>query len=126
MYGATKAMLSTFATSLAIEAKSHGVHVTVFHPSYTHSNLYAGAPKVGVLKVLAKFGFTPDNVARVVFASVGRVVVRDIGIYALMTNLVGRLFDSGFLASCMIPFRNVMAPPGHSAKAKAICNKKET
>ena len=118
MYGATKAFLSTFASSLAIEAQAHSVHVTVIHPSYTNSNLYAGAPNVGALSVLEKFAWSPDDVARALFVSIGRVVVRDIGAYALLTNLVGRLVDTSFLASAMIPFRDSMAPKGYSAKKR--------
>lgn len=105
-------MVSQFASSFAIEAERHGVDVTAFHPSYTHSNLYAGAPKVGAISFLSKFGWTPEDVADVFFSSIGRVVVRDIGLYAIGTNLLGRWLDSGFLARSIIPFRDSMAPSG--------------
>lgn len=116
MYGATKALVSHFATSLAIEAENHGIDVTVFHPSYTHSNLYASTPKFGVINVLAKFGWTPEDVASVVFKSVGRVTVRDMGMYAIVTNLLSRFVDSGFLTTSIIPFRDSMAPPNVAEK----------
>lgn len=112
MYGASKAMLTQFGQSLAVEGASLGIDITVFHPSYTHSNFYAKTPKLGVLKVLAKFGWSADNVAEVMFKSVGRVVVRDFGMYAICTNMIGRLFDGGFLASTSIPFAESAAPPG--------------
>lgn len=105
-------MLTQFATSLALEANSRGIDVTVFHPSYTHSNMYAKTPKIGALAVLSNFGWTPDDVADVMLKSVGRVVVRDFGMYAICTNILGRLLDSGFLALSAMPFVESMAPPG--------------
>eukprot|EP00177_Eucheuma_denticulatum_P000305 GFKZ01000527.1.p2 GENE.GFKZ01000527.1~~GFKZ01000527.1.p2 ORF type:complete len:122 (-),score=19.56 GFKZ01000527.1:114-479(-) len=115
MYGASKALITQFALSLALEAHGHGIDCTVFHPSYTRSNLYANSPKLAVLNVLAKFAWTPEDVADVVFRSMGRVIVRDFGMYALVTNLVGRLFDSGFLAKSSVPAVPFMAPPSENA-----------
>lgn len=111
IYGGTKAMLTQFATSLAIEADMHGIDVTVFHPSYTHSNFYAGAPKLGVVAILSKFGWTPEDVADTMICSVGRVIVRDLGGYAICTNILSRLIDTGALAVSIIPFRDSMGPP---------------
>jgi short-subunit dehydrogenase len=114
MYGASKAMLSSFATSLAIEAKNHNVDVTVVHPSYTHTGLYENQPKLDVLKLLSRIGWTPDDVADVLIASVGRVIVRDAGLYSIATNLLGRAVDAGSLAAVIVPFRHGMAPPPKS------------
>jgi short-subunit dehydrogenase len=111
MYGATKAMLSNFAVSLSIEARNHNIDICVVHPSYTHTNLYESNPKIGVLKLLSKFGWTGDDVANVLFTSVGRVVVRDAGAYSVLTNILGRFIDSGTLANLIMPFRHGMAPP---------------
>lgn len=122
MYGATKAMLSHFAMSLALEAASQGIDVTVFHPSYTHSNLYAKTPKLGVVAVLSKFGWTPEDVADVIFASVGRTVVRDMGMYAVSTNLLSRYLDAGFLTKSIMPFVESMAPPGSMDKRSKKSN----
>lgn len=109
-YGASKALLSHFGNSLAIEAQQYGIDVTIFHPSYTHSNLYRETPKLDVVTFLSKFGWTPDQVAKRMFACAGRVIVHDIGFYAIITNLLGRFWDSGFLTTCIIPFRDSMAP----------------
>ncbi|CDF39795.1 unnamed protein product [Chondrus crispus] len=116
MYGATKAMISQFAVSLALEANSQGIDITVFHPSYTHSNLYAKTPKLDVVTFLSKFGWTPEDVANVIFASAGRVVVRDMGVYAIATNMLSRYIDSGSLAKFIMPFVESMAPPGAIAE----------
>jgi short-subunit dehydrogenase len=111
MYAASKALLSNFATSLAIEARNHNVDVTVVHPSYTHTGLYENQPKLDVLKVLSRFGWTPDDVADVLIAAVGRTVVRDTGVYSVATNLLGRAVDASSLASVIMPFRHSMGPP---------------
>lgn len=112
MYGATKAMISQFAVSLALEAHSQDIDVTVFHPSYTHSNLYAKTPKLDVVAFLSKFGWTPEDVTNVIFASTGRVIVRDMGAYAIATNILSRYVDCGSMARLIVPFVNSMAPPG--------------
>lgn len=120
MYGATNATnatISQFVSSFATEAERHGVDGTVFHPSYTHSSLYA--PNVGAMSFLSKFGWTPDDVANVFFASVGRVVVRDIDLFAIDTKVLGRWLDSGFLAPSIIPFRDSMAPSGTERQSEA-------
>lgn len=109
-YGASKALLSHFGNSLAIEAQQHGIDVTIFHPSYTHSNLYRETPKLDVVTFLSKFGWTPEQVAKRMFACAGRVIVHDMGFYAIATNLLGRFWDSAFLTTCIIPFRDSMAP----------------
>ncbi len=112
MYGATKAFLSHFATSLAVEAEAHGIDVSVFHPSFTHTNLYAKTPKFGVINALAKLGVQPAQVADIIVNGTRRVIVRDAGFYALATNYLSRLVDPGALSKIIIPFRDSMAPPG--------------
>lgn len=110
IYGSSKAMLTQFAASLAIEAEKHDIDVTVIHPSYTHSNMYVKVPRLDVMAFLEKFGWMPSAVADAIFTCVGRVYVRDLGLYAILTNLIGRLFDTGFLATAFVPFRDSMGP----------------
>lgn len=125
LYGASKALLSHFATSLAVEAESYGIDVTVFHPSYTHSNLYAETPKLDIVALLSKIGWTPESVANVMLSSVGRVVVRDIGIYAVATNLLGRFLDPGTLTKLIIPFRDSMAPKSPQVSKREEIHRKK-
>ena len=40
MYGATKAFISSFGASLAVEVKTRGIDVTVVHPSPVASRFY--------------------------------------------------------------------------------------
>jgi short-subunit dehydrogenase len=43
MYGATKAFVSSFGASLAVEVKTRGIDVTVVHPSPVASRFYDNA-----------------------------------------------------------------------------------
>ena len=115
MYGATKSFLTHFATSLAIEAESKGIDVTVVSPSFTHTNLYAKTPKFGVINALARIGWTPEDVAQVILDSAGRFIVRDCGAYALCTCILGRILDANAMSKLIVPFRDSMAPPGASS-----------
>lgn len=107
-------MMTNFATSLAIEARNHSVDVTVVHPSYTHTGLYADQPKLDILRVLSKIGWTPEDVAEVLFVAAGRVTVRDAGVYTVATNLLGRMIDKGALTRLIMPFRGSFGPAPRS------------
>lgn len=120
MYGATKALVSSFGVSLAIEAEKYGVDVCVVHPCYTRTGLYDGAPKVAVLDLLDKFAWTSEQVAEVMLKAVGRVVSVDLGWYSIMSRLVNNLVDMGFLAKVFIPFRDSMAPKETPQAKKAL------
>lgn len=119
MYGATKAFLNSLASSVAVEAEEHGIDVCLINPSYTNSNLYANNPKLDVIKFLQNFAWTPENVADAMFACVGRRAVCDLGGYALLTSIAGRLIDFATLVAAITPFRDSMKPPeqpGRGAK----------
>lgn len=113
-FTASKAMMTNFATSLSIEARNHNVDVTIVHPSYTHTGLYVDQPKLDVIKFLSKIGWTSEDVADVLFAAAGRVVVRDAGMYTVATNLLGRAIDGGSLARVIMPFRGSFGPAPRS------------
>lgn len=119
MYAATKAFISHFAASVAIEAEAYGIDICVIHPSYTSTNLYATTPKLDVLAFLSKFAWSPQQVADVILSSVGRVIVRDAGWYAVVTNILGRIVDPNALSKVIIPFRDSMAPEGAVKKKNA-------
>ncbi|OSX68453.1 hypothetical protein BU14_2776s0001 [Porphyra umbilicalis] len=111
-YGASKAAVSQLASSLAVEGADAGVDVLVVHPSYTRTNLYAGAPALGVLALLERFGASPDAVAAATLRCVGRLASVDLGAYAWGTRLVSRLIDGGTMTMLIVPFRALAAPGG--------------
>ena len=85
MYGATKAFLTEFASSIAAEVRADGVDITVVHPSPTNSNFYA-RKDTHALDALAFFKSTatgPERIARKALQCVGRQVVCDQGYYSI-------------------------------------------
>ncbi|GAB0495683.1 hypothetical protein MMPV_006988 [Pyropia vietnamensis] len=110
-YGASKAAVSHLTSSLAIEGANVGVDVLAVHPSYTRTNLYAGAPSLGVLGLLERAAATPDDVAAATLRAVGRVPAVDLGAYAWSTRIVSRIIDGAALTMAIVPFRGLVAPP---------------
>ena len=110
LYGATKAFVSSFAISLAIEAEEHKIDVCLVHPCYTRTSLYDTTPKLDVLDFLDKFAWTSEDVADVVMKAAGRVVSIDLGWYSVVSRLINSFVELGFLARVITPFRNSMAP----------------
>ncbi|KAL9654053.1 hypothetical protein ABK040_011597 [Willaertia magna] len=102
MYGATKSFLNNFASSLAVEGGANNIDILAFNPQYTHSNLYANSPKLGVLDFMAMIGSTPEDVAQELLNSVGKVNYRDQGLYSLFMKVVGGImFDLNWLFPIM-------------------------
>ncbi|EME29271.1 short chain dehydrogenase [Galdieria sulphuraria] len=102
MYGASKALLSHFAASLAVEARDNHIDIVALHPSYTRTHLYANTPKLLILNFLDRFAATPEEVAEVLIHSAGRVILRDTGGYAVITKLISRIVDMGVITYFMM------------------------
>ena len=109
MYGATKAFISSFGASLAIEVKTRGIDVTVVHPSPVASRFYDKAHALDSIaffkkcvrraasglctadSVRCRFNVEPDALPDLIFAAVGRCVWRDIGGVAVAFRLMMKL-----------------------------------
>jgi short-subunit dehydrogenase len=98
LYGATKTMLTHFATSLAAELNRDGIDVCVLHPSPVQTNFYAGAHAMPTLQFFQSTGGTADHVADVLLRSVGRCVIVDQGYYSVALRLLLRVIDFAFLS----------------------------
>ncbi|GJQ13585.1 hypothetical protein GpartN1_g5376.t1 [Galdieria partita] len=108
MYGASKALISHFVSSLAVEARDNHIDVLAVHPSYTRTHLYANTPKLFILNLLDRFAATPEEVAEVLIQSVGRVILRDTGGYAVITKLISRILDIGMMTYFMMIARKLL------------------
>jgi short-subunit dehydrogenase len=110
LYGAEKAALTSFAQSLAVEVRDLGVDVLVVHPSYTRTNLYAGQPKLAILRFLDRFtGASPEGVAESIMRSIGRgFLIRDIGLYSSLTRWLNHIIDIGLLSSILVQLRHLV------------------
>lgn len=98
MYAATKAFVSSFGASLAVEARPRGVDVLVFHPSPVASRFYDAADRMSVLDFFKGIAVSPDALPGLVFGAVGRTVWRDIGLTAFAFRMMMKVVDFNFMA----------------------------
>lgn len=98
MYAATKAFVSSFGASLAVEARPRGVDVLVFHPSPVASRFYDAADRMSVLDFFKGIAVSPDALPGLVFGAVGRTIWRDIGMTAFGFRMMMKVVDLNFMA----------------------------
>mmetsp|Transcript_26949 Transcript_26949/g.42281 ORF Transcript_26949/g.42281 Transcript_26949/m.42281 type:complete len:314 (-) Transcript_26949:329-1270(-) len=98
-YGATKAFLSSFASSLAIENREKGIDVCSVHPSPVASRFYDNTHKMEMMDFAKKGAASPDAYPDQILKSVGRCVLRDVGGFAVGMRVVTCLMSENFLAS---------------------------
>mmetsp|Transcript_100869 Transcript_100869/g.289960 ORF Transcript_100869/g.289960 Transcript_100869/m.289960 type:complete len:317 (-) Transcript_100869:329-1279(-) len=86
MYGCTKAGVSEFAASLAVEGKARGVDVHAVHPSPVNSRFTAGGGndvkvhKMKAFDMAYKFAVGPEVLPNQIFSAIGRSpVMIDLG-----------------------------------------------
>ena len=108
VYGATKAFITEFAASIAPELKSDGIDVCVVHPSPVASRFYEGTHALGPLVFFKKTATGPETIAGVLFASMGRTVIRDQGYYPTMTKLILKALDFNLLTDVIAAFARFM------------------
>lgn len=100
-YGATKAFMSQFAASIAVELQAgKGIDVCVVHPSPVASNFYANVQhKIDSMEQFKKIAVQPSTLPNLIFAAIGRVVLLDQGATAIVMRLFVALLPYNFLAS---------------------------
>ena len=127
LYGTTKAAVSAFAASLAVEARTRGIHVHAIHPSPVHSRFSTGGgnavrvTKIEAMDQFYKFASGPEVLPDKFFSHVGRgAVVADLGGVSMMLRMVVHVlgynmmaFATALTAPLMPDYKN------NVAKAKA-------
>jgi short-subunit dehydrogenase len=90
MYSATKAFVSTLASSMHIECAPLGIDVIAIHPSPVASNFYNKLDhKVDLIEAAAKNAALPDHIVNDIFRSIGSgSALRDLGTMAWCTRIV--------------------------------------
>lgn len=101
MYGATKAFITHFATSLAAELYPAGIDVAAVHPSPVATAFYTGAHALPTLQMFKGTATGPDRVADVILRGVGRSVVIDQGYYPILFRLMLRVLEVTSLADLL-------------------------
>ncbi|RYG64517.1 SDR family NAD(P)-dependent oxidoreductase [archaeon] len=99
MYGATKAFVSQFAASLAIELRASGIDVVAVHPSPVASNFFANAHKLDSLEIAKKSAVAPSSVPELILTSVGRAHLADLGQFAVIVRGVVAVLPYDFLTT---------------------------
>eukprot|EP01095_Lingulamoeba_sp_RSL-Kostka_P017906 TRINITY_DN9587_c2_g1_i1.p1 TRINITY_DN9587_c2_g1~~TRINITY_DN9587_c2_g1_i1.p1 ORF type:complete len:334 (+),score=93.02 TRINITY_DN9587_c2_g1_i1:81-1082(+) len=108
MYGSTKAFLTNFGSSLAVELKPEGIDVLVLHPSPVDTNFYSGdsVADSSSLAFFKKTATPPTNIANTILCSLGKPmsVVRDQGYFSVLLKMLLKVIDSNFLSYVMAIF----------------------
>lgn len=100
MYGATKAFLTEFATSLSAEVFADGLDVLVVHPSPVDTGFYSGNKHdMSAMKFFQKTATSPEVIATCFFKSVGRTVVCDQGYFSLALKVMLKVIDYNAIAA---------------------------
>lgn len=79
MYGATKAFVSQFAASLAVEVRAMGIDVVAVHPSPVASNFFNKVHKLDSLEMAQKTAVSPTSVPGLILTTIGRSHLADLG-----------------------------------------------
>ncbi len=108
MYGATKAFVSQFAASLAIEVRANGIDVLAVHPSPVASNFFDKAHKLDSLEMAQKSAVSPSSVPALMLSCVGRCHLGDMGSMAVGVRVLTALMPYDFLAGCFSFFAPYM------------------
>jgi short-subunit dehydrogenase len=108
LYASTKSFLSVFGASIAAEVKPYGIDVLVFHPSPVASRFYDKTHKLDILDFFKKLAVDPDELPDTVFASIGRVVWRDVGPTAVGFRVLMKIVDYNLMATMTAAFGHLM------------------
>lgn len=118
LYGATKAYLTELAISIAPEVREFGIDVCAIHPSPVTSRFYESAAKIPIIEFFKSMGTSPEKVADLITAHVGRRTVIDLGFYPLTARMMLKVIDPVFLAE-LITRITVYLPEYKQARALA-------
>lgn len=109
VYGATKAFVSQFAASLAIEVRSSGIDVVAVHPSPVASNFFDKAHKLDSLEMAQRAAVLPITLPPKIFSCISRGHVADIGVMAVCVRIIVAIVPYDFLTGVFSFFAPVMS-----------------
>uniref|UniRef100_A0A7S3BKG4 Uncharacterized protein n=1 Tax=Haptolina ericina TaxID=156174 RepID=A0A7S3BKG4_9EUKA len=105
LYGTTKAAVSAFAASLAVEGRARGIHVHAIHPSPVNSRFSSGGGnsvkvrKIDAMDQFYKFASGPEVLPDKFFSHIGRgAVVADLGGVSMMLRMVVHVLGYNLMA----------------------------
>lgn len=98
LYGATKAFVSSFAASLAVEVRPSGIDVLACHPSPVASNFFDSAHQLDSLDMAKKSAVSPNSVPGKMLSCIGRAHWGDLGSMATIVRVVWAVVPYDFIA----------------------------
>lgn len=107
--GASKALLTHFATSMACELAPEGIDVTVIHPSPVATRFYDLAHAMPTLRAFQSTATSADAVAEALLRSLGRTVVCEQGYYPFALRVLLRVIDVTLLSELLSRFAGSVA-----------------
>jgi short-subunit dehydrogenase len=125
IYGATKAFVSQFAASLAVEVRNHGIDVIAVHPLPVASNFFDKAHKLAALDFFKLAAVSPDAVPWKILSCVGRCHLGDLGILALLFRSIVACFPYDFLAGVISFFAPIMGDYNDNNHHRGVVQKLE-
>jgi short-subunit dehydrogenase len=125
MYGATKAFVSQFAASLAIEVRESGIDVLAVHPSPVSSRFFDKAHKLDSLQMAQRAAVAPSSVPDKMLACVGRAHLGDLGGMALGVRALVAAVPYDFLTGTFAFFAPYMPDYQAHCRKKVAVGKKE-
>ena len=133
LYGATKAFVSAFAASLAVEVRTSGIDVLAVHPSPVASNFFDEVHALEALDMAKKSAVSPSTVPGKMLSCLGRCHWGDLGSMATIVRTVWAIMPYDTFAcafSYFAPYmgdyqtydvnRGVGPPPKAAGKAKPV------
>jgi short-subunit dehydrogenase len=108
MYGSTKAFVSQFAASLAIEVRAMGIDVLAVHPSPVASNFFDKAHKLESFEIANKAAVQPSEVPVKMLSCIGRCHLGDLGTFAIVVRTVMAIAPYDFFTGLFAIFAPTM------------------
>ncbi|KAK5581248.1 hypothetical protein RB653_001279 [Dictyostelium firmibasis] len=94
IYSSCKSFLSSFASSLALEAKLNDVDILAVQPGRVETRIFDNVPNLLTLRIMKLFSQKPDQVVDIMFRSAGRygIVNFNSGFFAILSCLIFNIF----------------------------------
>jgi short-subunit dehydrogenase len=123
IYGATKAFVSQFAASLAVEVRNHGIDVVAVHPSPVASNFFDKAHKLESLDFFKLMAVSPAAVPWKILSCIGRCHLGDLGLIALSFRIILACFPYDFIAGVISFFAPIMGDYNNNNHDRGVVQK---
>ncbi len=101
-YGPGKAFLSSLASSLHAELAGTRVDLLSIEPAYVSGTaLFDRVPDMAITRMLRAVSQTPEDVVEAIFASLGRLPIRETGVFTHFSSAVAAILGKNLVTMGM-------------------------